>query len=357
MKSTPIISFAACALLLAGCAANESGGTSGESLGGELVGAGASSQGAAQEAWIAGFQTANPNVVVNYDPAGSGTGRETFQNGASAFAGSDRAFTVDEVAEGPFGACADGSDLVEFPAYISPIAIIFNLPGVDTLNLDASTVAQIFSGKITRWNDSAIAAANPGVKLPDTAITPVHRSDKSGTTENFTDYLSAAAPKQWTEGAVEEWPAAFGGEGAQGTSGVISAVTAGTGAIGYADASRANELSTVNIKVGEKYVAYTPEAAAAVVDASKVQEGRAASDMVITVDRSTTADGVYPIVLVSYLIGCAEYKDSANAELVRSYFNYVISDEGQSVAAEAAGSAPLSATQRQQITTIVEGIH
>lgn len=356
MKSTPVFSFIACALLLAGCAANESGSTASGTLNGELVGVGASSQGAAQEAWIAGFQTANPSVVVNYDPAGSGTGRETFQNGASAFAGSDRAFKTEEIASGTFGSCAEGSDLVEFPAYISPIAIVFNLAGADALNLDAATVAQIFNGAITRWNDPAIAATNPGVALPNTAITPVHRSDKSGTTENFTDYLAAAAPEQWTVGAVEEWPAAFGGEGAQGTSGVISAVSAGNGTIGYADASRAGELPTVAIKVGEQFVAYTPEAAAAVVDASQVQQGRAATDMAITVDRSTTAEGVYPIVLVSYLIGCAEYADSANAELVKSYFTYVVSEEGQSTAAQAAGSAPLSATQRQQISTIVESI-
>ena len=356
MKSNRVISFAACALLLAGCAANESGSAQSGSLSGELVGAGASSQGAAQEAWIAGFQTAHPDVVVNYDPAGSGTGRETFQNGASAFAGSDRAFTVEEIAGGNFGSCADGSNLVEFPSYISPIAVLFNLPGVYSLNADAATLAQIFTGAISRWNDPAITAHNPGVVLPDLAITPVHRSDKSGTTQNFTDYLAAAAPDKWTEGAVEQWPGAFGGEGAQGTSGVISAVTAGAGAIGYADASRAGDLATVNVKVGDQYVAYSPEAAAAVVDASEVQGGRSDTDMAITVNRSTTAEGVYPIVLVSYLIGCAEYKDPATADLVRSYFSYVVSEEGQSMAAEAAGSAPLSALQRQQITTIIEGI-
>ena len=149
MKSNRVISFAACALLLAGCAANESGSAQSGSLSGELVGAGASSQGAAQEAWIAGFQTAHPDVVVNYDPAGSGTGRETFQNGASAFAGSDRAFTVEEIAGGNFGSCADGSNLVEFPSYISPIAVLFNLPGVNSLNAEQGTSMPTM--KAARW--------------------------------------------------------------------------------------------------------------------------------------------------------------------------------------------------------------
>ena len=360
MKFSPVIKTAAIGgialLALTSCAANEASGPADSSgLSGELSGAGASSQGAAQEAWIAGFQTANPDVTVNYDPTGSGAGRETFQQGASAFAGSDRAFKTDEISAGPFDGCAT-SDIVEVPAYISPIAIVFNIDGVDSLNMDAKTVADIFSGKITNWNDQAIAALNPDVTLPDQAISAVHRSDKSGTTGNFTEYLEAAAPESWTVGAVEEWPTELGGEGAQGTSGVVEAVTNGVGTIGYADASKAGELGTVKIKVGDEFVEYTPEAASAIVDASTLEEGRTEHDLAIELDRTTTEKGVYPIVLVSYLIGCEEYADAANAELVKEYFGYIVSEEGQQAAAESAGSAPISEDLRGKVQTAIDSI-
>ena len=363
MKTSATIKAAALGgialLALTSCAANEAAAPAEEgaasSLTGTLVGGGASSQGSAQEAWIAGFQTANADVTVNYDPAGSGAGRDTFQQGASAFAGSDRAFKVDEITAGPFEACAT-PDIVEVPAYISPIAIIFNLEGVDSLDLDADTVAKIFAGQITKWNDPAITALNPDATLPDAAISPVHRSDKSGTTGNFTEYLTAAAPSSWAAGSVEEWPTELGGEAAQGTSGVVEAVTNGVGMIGYADASRAEGLGTVAIKVGEKFVSYSPEAAAAIVDASELEPDRTEHDIAIKLDRTSTEDGVYPIVLVSYLIGCEQYADAANAELVKAYFSYIVSEEGQKVAAEAAGSAPISADLRAKIEPAIASI-
>ncbi|RKQ84533.1 phosphate transport system substrate-binding protein [Mycolicibacterium mucogenicum 261Sha1.1M5] len=349
-------------LILTGCAANEAAPDTGEesapsSLSGTLSGAGASSQDAAQQqGWIAGFQTANADVTINYDPSGSGAGRESFQKGAVAFAGSDRAFKAEEITAGPFDACTT-SDIVEIPAYISPIALVFNVDGVDNLNLDADTIAKIFTGEITKWNDPAIAAANADATLPDQAIVPVHRSDKSGTTGNFTDYLAAAAPSAWTAGSVEEWPAEItGGEAAQGTSGVVEAVKGGVGTIGYADASKAGDLGTVSVKVGDEYVAFTPEAAAAIVDASPLEEGRTDHDLAIALDRTSTEEGVYPLVLVSYLVGCEKYEDPANAELVKSYFEYIVSAEGQDVAAEAAGSAPISDTLREKASAAVASI-
>ena len=364
MKFSPLMKAAAigglAALALTSCAANESGGSdaggSDSALSGELIGAGASSMGSAQEAWQAGFQTANEGVTVNYDPTGSGAGRETFQQGASSFAGSDRAFELEEIEAGPFESCAPDSGIVEFPAYISPIALIFNIEGVDSLKLDAATAAEIFKGEITTWNDPAIAALNEGTDLPDTNITAVHRSDESGTTGNFTDYLAEAAPDVWTEGSIETWPTEYGGEGAQGTSGVVEAVSNGVGTIGYADASRAEGLGSVEIQVGDAFVPYSPEAAAAIVDASPVEDGRTDGDLAITLDRSSTAEGVYPIVLVSYLIGCETYADAANGELVKEYFNYIVSEDGQATAQEAAGSAPISQSLRDQIQPTIDAI-
>ncbi|MGB4138087.1 MAG: phosphate ABC transporter substrate-binding protein PstS [Microbacterium sp.] len=346
-------------LALAGCAANESAAPentdtpAGPALSGNLVGGGATSQEVAVSAWTKAFQTANPDVTVDYDPQGSGTGRESFAAGAYTFAGSDRAFKTDELSSMQFTGCAAGSKIVEVPAYISPIAVIFNLDGVDKLDLDPATLAGIFAGTITKWNDPAIAATNSGVTLPDLAINPVHRADKSGTTGNFTDYLSAAAGDVWTHGSVEEWPIQAG-EAAQGTSGVVQAVEGGKGTIGYADASRAGKLGTVSVKVGEKFVGYSPEAAAAIVDHSPLEEGRSAGDLAVKLDRTSDKEGVYPIVLVSYLIGCEEYADAAQAALVKGFFTTAISADGQKAAAEAAGSAPISDDLRTKAQAAID---
>ena len=346
-------------ILLSSCAAGTDSDTdegTASNLTGTLVGAGASSQQSAQEAWVAGFQMANENVTVEYDPIGSGGGRDTFIGGGSQFAGSDRAFKDEEIAEDNFASCVPGTGILEIPAYISPIAIIFNLDGVDSLNLDADTIAGIFNGSITKWNDAAIVAQNDSVDLPDLGITAVHRADDSGTTANFTDYLSAAAPSVWTVGSIETWPTEFGGEGAPQTSGLVDAVTNGTGTIGYADASRAGDLGTVSVKVGDEYVPYSPEAAAAIVDASPFVEGRGDTDLAVNLDRASAESGVYPVVLISYLIACNEYASSDNVDLVKSYLNYIISDEGQATAAESAGSAPISSTLFEKALAAVDSI-
>lgn len=343
-------------MLLASCAANETPGEepSGDALSGTLVGAGSSAVGAAQETWIAEFQTANPDVSITYDPSGSGAGRETFLGGGSDFAGTDRAFNDEEVAAGGFASCAPDSGIVQLPLYISPIAVIFNLEGVDTLNLDAATIAGIFAGTITSWDAPQIAEQNPEATLPAQPITPVHRSDDSGTTENFTDYLAQAAPEVWTYEADGVWPLESG-EAAQGTSGVVDAVTNGVGTIGYADASRAGDLGTVSVKIGEEYVAYSAEAAAAVVDASPFVEGRPDFDLSIELDRTPEGDA-YPVVLVAYLVGCETYADEAQGELVKAYFTYMASPEGQAAASEGAGSAPISDTLFERVTAAIEVI-
>ncbi len=353
-------------LVLAGCAANEEvveTATSAASestetvveLTGTLNGSGASSMAAGQEAWIAAFQIANPGVTVNYDPTGSGTGRAQFMDGATSFTGSDSYWKDEELLEA-FPSCEAGTMPWEFPIWISPIAVIFNLDGISSLNMDGATVAGIFAGQITMWNDAAIAAANPGVALPDLQITAVHRSDESGTSKNFTDYLASVAENVWTVGAIETWPVEYGGESAQGTSGVVSAVTLAEGTIGYADASRAGELGTVAVKVGTDYVSYSAEAAAAVVDASPLVEGRESYDLATKIDRNTTASGAYPIVLVSYLMGCNDYADDAQAELVRAWASFLVSEEGQNAAAESAGNAPISAGLRAKAQAIIDAI-
>ncbi len=324
-----------------------------EGLTGTVAGAGSSAQEAAMQAWIAGFQSANPDVSVAYDPVGSGGGRTQFVEGGIAYAGSDAPLDEQELAAAQ-ERCAPG-EVAELPLYISPIAVMFNLEGVETLNMSAATIAGIFARDITRWDDERIAADNPGVALPDLPITPVNRSDESGTTENFTEYLHEAAPEAWPFDPSGNWPLT-GGQSAQGTSGVVQTVQDGQGTITYADASRAGTLGTVALGVGGDWVPFSPEAAAAVVDASPRAEGRPAASLVVALDRDTTAPGAYPLVLVSYTIACTAYADAADGELVEAFLTYVASEDGQAAAAQAAGSAPISEGLREQVMTVVEAI-
>jgi phosphate transport system substrate-binding protein len=345
-------------LALAACgAANERSGNSGGSaaqLNGTLNGAGSSAQQAAMQGWTAGFDKEQPGVTVNYDPVGSGGGREQFIAGAVDFAGSDSPLATDEEIPAAQKRCG-GGEVFELPNYVSAIALVYNLPGVKDLQLSPETAAKIFTGQIKTWNDPTIKADNPNADLPSTAITPVHRSDKSGTTKNFTDYLSKAAAGAWTGGSADEWPAK-GGEAANGTSGVVAAVKGGEGTIGYADESQAGGLSVAKIKVADQYIAPSSEAAAANVANSQVQSGRGKYDFALDINRTPTSADQYPIVLVSYHIGCVTYSDKAKADLVKAFMGYVVSSAGQEAAAQQAGSAPISDTLRQQSQTAVDAI-
>jgi phosphate transport system substrate-binding protein len=358
-KSVRTTATAAAALTLAlgltACgAANEKGGNApaGSKLTGTLNAGGSSAQESAVAAWKKAFQSANPGVTVNYDPVGSGGGREQFLAGGLDLAGSDAYLDDDELAKAK-KRCS--SDIVEVPVYVSPIAVIYNLDGVDDLNLAPKTVAGIFEGKITTWNDAAIKADNPDAKLPATKISPVHRSDDSGTTENFTDYLDQAGEGAWTGGKTKTWPVKSG-EAAEGTSGVVAAVTNGKGTIGYADAGQAGDLAKAYIKVGDSFTEPTADAAAKVLDASTQVEGRAATDIAIAVDRKLTEKGVYPIVLVSYQIACQSYDKKETADLVKGWLSYISSTEGQQAAAKDAGSAPLSDAVAEKVKTAVDTV-
>jgi phosphate transport system substrate-binding protein len=345
-------------MFMSGCAANEdapaAGGDNASDLSGTIDGAGASSQGSAQDAWIAAFQTENPDVNINYEPSGSGAGREAFIAGGVSFAGTDSALSDEEIA-GEFGSCVPDSGYIQVPSYISPIAVIFNVDGVDELNLDAATIAGIFKGTITTWDDAAIVALNADATLPSAPITAVHRSDDSGTTKNFADYLGKLAPDVWDAEAEDAFPYS-GGEAAQGTTGVVGAVTNGSNTIGYADASKAGDLGVAKIKVGDEFVAYSPEAAAAVVEGSPLVEGRDATDLAIKLDRETTDPTQYPLVLVSYIIACQEYADEEMGPLVKEYISYITSEEGQTEAAKSAGAAPLSPELSANVATAIESM-
>ncbi len=328
------------------------------SLSGTLDGGGSSAQGKAQQAWAAGFQTANPSVTVNYTTSDSGAGRKGLLDGSLDFAGTDSALTADEEIPSSAGVCSDGA-AIDLPVYISPIAVAFNLEGVTELNLTPDTLAKIFNGTITAWDDAAIVADNPDAGASLTGpITVVYRSDDSGTTKNFMDYLSKTAPDVWTYEVSNTFPVSKDTfQGQNGTSAVVQGIQAGAGTIGYADASAVGDLGQAALKVGDGFVAPTAEAAAATVDASsRDTEGRADNDIVIKIDRTTTAAGAYPAILVSYLAVCDTYADQATADLIKGYASYVISADGQDQAASASGSAPISDALRTDVQAAIDSI-
>lgn len=349
----------AATLLLAACGNdNPTNASSGSSvvagdLSGSLSASGSSAQNSAMTAWIAGYQGVQSGVTVTYDAIGSGGGRENFIAGAVPLAGSDAYLSANEQ-ETAAGVCGDGG-AINIPVYISPVAIPYNLPGVDTLNLTPSVLAQIFDQQITNWNDPAIAADNPDVELPDLDITVVNRSDESGTTENFLEYLTVAAPDDWPYEPDKAWPVP-GGEAAAQATGIIGVVGVTEGAIGYADASAVGPLSTALIGVGDEFVAYSEEAAAKVVDASEPADTGVEGDLALDLARDTVESGAYPIVLVSYHIVCTNYDDAQTASIVQDFVGYVISEEGQNTAAEAAGSAPISDSLRDQAQASIDMI-
>ena len=342
---------------------NDSGSDSGGAesgyaeLTGNLAASGASSMQNAQTAWTESFMglasAEGGDITVTYDATGSGTGREQFLSGEVDFAGSDAAMDEEELATST--EVCNGEQAFNIPVYISPIAVVFNLEGVEELNLTPEALGGIFAGDITSWNDPAIAEHNPDADLPEEPIVPVHRSDDSGTTENFTEYLSETAADAWTHGPVETWPVS-GGQSGNGTSGMISTVEGGHGTIGYADASQAGNLGVANVQVGDEFVPYSAEAAATAVEISPREEGREDNDIVMDLARDTTESGSYPIVLVTYMIMCGSYPDQASADNVKAYASYVVSEEGQQVAADNAGSAPLTEGLREEALASIDGI-
>lgn len=351
------------AVVLSSCAANESGsgdaaapasssGTDYSKLSGTLTGSGSSAQQTAEATWAANFQNVASGVTVNYSPDGSGAGRKNFISGAADFAGSDAALK-DEELSGSFDLCTDKA--IDIPVYISPIAIAYKVDGVSDLTLDAKTIAGIFSGKITKWNASEIADLNKGVDLPDSNITVIHRSDDSGTTQNFSEYVSANASDVWTEEPSQTFPYQVG-DSAKGTSGVASAMASASNAITYIDDSGAGDLDKAKLMVGDKATEISAEGAAKVVADSETVSGREENDLAIDINRKDTAEGAWPLVLVSYAIACQEYKDADKGALVKGYLDYVVTQDAQEAAAKEAKSAALSSDLSEKAAKAVASI-
>ena len=359
-RAAAILSVASLALVACGEANNPVPGT-GDGDGGEtsevqgtLVGGGASSQEAAMTAWTNGFTSVAPDAQVNYASVGSGAGRDGFLGGEYDWAGSDSAMDDEEWEKSQEICGPDGA--FHIPAYISPIAVAFNVEGIDeTLNLDADTIASIFAGEITTWDDDAIAEHNEDLDLPETPITVVHRADDSGTTDNFTEYLEAAA-STWEWEASDAWPSEISAESAQQNSGVVDLTSQTDGAITYADASQIGGLTSVAVEVGNDYVEHNAEAASQAVASSTPVEGQAPNNMAVELDRDTEEEGAYPIVLAAYNIFCNEYQDQETADLAVAFAEYLVSEDGQQTAEAAAGNSPMSEELRSSALDAISQI-
>ncbi len=313
-------------VLVFGLAATACGSSSGSTIkGGEkngstLNGSGATFPQAYYESVIQEFQAAQPAVTLTYGGGGSGKGQTDLQGGLVQWAGSDSTVKPEDVSKfkGPF---------LYFPTVAAPITVSYNLSGVK-LKLSPDTLAKIFEGQITTWDDAAVKADNAGAKLPSTAITVAHRSDGSGTTANFTKYLMTAAPTAWTLGSdkVVAWPA--GQQAGEGNAGVAQIVKSTQGSIGYVDYSDAKAAGLVFASLKNasgSFVAPSLESATAALDGATL-----AADLTYNPLNAPGAKA-YPITAPTYVLVYATQTDPAVKAALKGLLTYIYGD-GQQLA-------------------------
>jgi phosphate transport system substrate-binding protein len=291
--------------------------------------------------------------TLSYNPTGSGAGVDQFIAKQVDFAGSDSALKDDQVSKA--AERCGGNPAWNLPLVFGPVALAYSVEGVDKLVVNADVVAKIFQGQIKKWNDPAIAALNSGATLPDVDITPIYRSDSSGTTDNFQKYLTAAAPQSWTKGAGKEFQGGAG-EGAQKSSGVVQAVQATPGAIGYVEKSPAAAagLPFAQIDNGSGAVELTDDSAKKAISAAKFKaEG---NDLTLDLNSiyASKESGAYPLVLATYEIVCSKGYDADTAAAVKSFLK-VSANEGQANL-PTAGYVPLPDAFKQRLLASVDAI-
>ena len=359
---TALSMTAASALLLTACGSDNNAGTSSSGASGSssssadcggktsLTAEGSTAQQNAVAEFNKVWQQVCSGKNLSYNPTGSGAGREQFIAKQVDFAGSDSALKDEQIA-----AAAErcgGNPAWNLPLVFGPVAMAYNVEGVDKLVVNGDVLSKIFQGQITKWNDPAIAALNSDATLPDTNITPVYRSDSSGTTDNFQKYLAAAAPQGWTKGAGSEFQGGAG-EGAQKSSGVVQAVQATPGAIGYVEkgfAQQAN-LPMAQIDNGAGAVELTDETTKKAIDSAKfAAEG---NDLTLDLDSiyGTKDAGAYPLVLATYEIVCSKGYDADTAAAVKSFLT-VAANEGQANLGPAGYVALPDAFKERLLTSI-----
>ncbi len=282
-----------------------------------LNASGSTFQKAFQEVAIESFTKTNGYIKLNYGGGGSGKGRQDFADMVTDFGCADAGYKDDEKAK------LKGGDFVYVPVLLGAITVSYNLAGVAKLQLSADTIAKIFQRDIHSWNDPAIVADNPGVALPNTDIVVAHRADGSGTTQQFTLYLSNAATATWKlkSGSTVEWPADF--QAGNGNGGVAQLVKSTQGAIGYVDLpdAKASGLTYASIKNSAgKYVEPTTASAQAAGEGLNINE-----DLTF-VSVNASGDAAYPITAPSWCMAYTKPADKAKAAAIKKYFTFMVTD-------------------------------
>jgi len=316
----------ALAMLLAACGSSSKPSSSGSGSSGSSVtlnGSGSTFQADFDAAVITAFKAADSNITINYQGVGSGQGKTDLQSKTTDFAGTD---SLPKPTDLP---SYQGGKVLYFPTVAAPITVSYNVSGVTGLKLSDKTLAKIFATKITKWDDSAIASDNPGVKLPSTSITVVHRADGSGTTHNFTEFLNTVDPTDWTLGSGDtvDWPSST--QAGTGNPGVAQDVQQTSGAIGYvdlADATKAKlSFASIQNKSG-KFVAPTLAGASAAVAGSTFN-----ADLSYDPINASGADA-YPITSPTWIMVYEKQSNKAKGDAVKAFLQYVYST-GEGMAA------------------------
>jgi phosphate transport system substrate-binding protein len=359
------IALTAATLALAGCGSDNttpsastsngsSAGSSTDCASGSLTAQGSTAQKNAMDEWVKAYQQKCSGAQINYQGTGSGAGVTAFNGKSADFAGSDSAIKDGDETTKSTARCG-GNPALNLPMVVGPIAVVYHLDGVKDLTLKPATIAQIFSGKITKWDDPAIKADNASAQLPSSTISTVHRSDDSGTTDNFTNYLKGAAGSDWTFDHSKTWKAP-GGQAAKGSDGIASTLKSTPGTIGYVELSFAQNSSLSMAKVvngaGEP-TELTPEAAGKTIAGAQITG--TGDDLKMKIDYATQGAGAYPIVLVTYEIVCSKGLAADKTAIVKDFLGYFSSEETQQ-GLEELGYAPLPTELLTKVKASVDAI-
>ena len=306
-----------------------------------LQGAGATFPAPLYQTWFEAFNGVHSNIQIDYQANGSGAGIKAITEQTVDFGASDAAMKDDEIAKLP-----SGTSLIHIPTALGAVVVIYNLPGVTDLNLDADTVSGIFLGTIKKWNDPKIMALNSGATLPDKDILVVHRSDGSGTTNAFTTYLDTVSPDWHSQvGAGKEvnWPT---GTGAQGNDGVAGGVKQTEGAVGYVELNYATQAALASAKLKNadgQFVAGSTDGVTAAAEAAQADFPADFRQAPIINGAGATT---YPIAAYTYLLAYLDQTDADKGKTFVSFACWALND-GQATESDL-GYAPLPAEIQQK---------
>ena len=315
----------------------------------KMQGAGATFPAPIYQRWVAEFQKTHTDVKIDYQAIGSGGGIKGITEKTVDFGASDAPMTAKELDKA-------GGDIVQIPTVAGAVVLAYNLPGVTSLKLDGPTVADIFLGKITKWNDPKIAAMNEGVALPDLQITPAHRTDGSGTNFIFTNYLAAVSPEfkeKVGTGKMVEWP---NGQGGKGSDGVTHIVQGTSGAIAYVEIAYAHQNKIACAQLKNKDGQFVEANAETVAAAGEGAVSEMDKSLAVNIWNQPGAKS-YPISSFTYILvhkDLAYLKDPAKAKVLIDFLKWS-TGEGEKLAAEL-DYAPLAPAVQKKVSDAIDSL-